>query len=135
MRTDNASILPMLQGLCFDFWCAVLDPHCNAGSFDAQGQCMEILGMQDEVTGAASIRCGDVLEFLSHGRRCVNSSRMKLGSVVPALRCIDPVWLCVKVPVARQALSRSPLGEPGCVVPVRRCGDPFTAWQAVRRFG
>ncbi|KAJ1164984.1 hypothetical protein NDU88_005414 [Pleurodeles waltl] len=47
----------------------------------------------------------DAWTFLSHGRRCVDSSHKKLGCVFPARLCVDPVgraskfqsqrWHCV----------------------------------------
>ncbi|KAJ1099387.1 hypothetical protein NDU88_004488 [Pleurodeles waltl] len=42
--------------------------------------------------------------------------------------------LCIQVPVATLVLRQSPLLELGCVVLGRRCGDSFTARQAVCRF-
>ncbi|KAJ1181800.1 hypothetical protein NDU88_006999 [Pleurodeles waltl] len=76
----------MWQGLFVEFRHAGLNLLCDAGSFDAHGQCVEILGILDKVTGAASI-CWDMR--WSFCRTAVASSIPYAGSWAVLFRIGD----------------------------------------------
>ncbi|KAJ1082427.1 hypothetical protein NDU88_002595 [Pleurodeles waltl] len=126
--------------LCVDFRGAVLGPHCNAGSFHAQGRSMEFLDGRDEVTCAALIRWAMRQSFchmegaesiLHSGSRAASfwlsyamiQNDCALNFQVQRRRCID---LCSGSQAASFQLSGatifSSLGSL-CVVSGRLCVD------------